>query len=58
MNLCGSSPDLRQLLLPTVKKSETCHDPPPLRFFEIALSPLSPEIDLPPLRRGAMRVIR
>ena len=42
-------------MLTTVKKSETCHVFV-LIFFVIALSPLSleTEIDLPPLRRGAM----
>jgi hypothetical protein len=47
-------------MLITIKKSETCHvfslSLSLSHFFVIALSPLSPktEIDLPPLRRGAM----
>ena len=61
INLCGSSSVLRQLL-PLLR-----HQPSrnlkrvtffSLRFFVIALSPLSPKIDLPPLRHGAMWVIR
>jgi hypothetical protein len=57
INLCGSSSVLRQLL-PLLRRQPSRNLKRvtffSLRFFVIALSPLSPKIDLPPLRHGAM----